>query len=440
MNFLSQFTIALFLLPIVEVQGQTLDKPLASDSLSFSAVINEVMQNYPSIKKAEQETEVANAKIGLAKSAYYPDVNITSSYTRIGPTPEISFPGLGTFSFYPKGNFSTNLNYNQTIYDFGKTAKNVSLEYQNRELSQLSVEQLKQRLSYSLVNNYYTTVFLQEAIRIKDEELATLDEHLYFVEKREATGSATQYEILTTKVRISTIENQKTDLLTSLQVQMCQLNSFLGSPMDNVVKVKEELRIPEEIASDDSLIAFALAHREEMKIAHQKSEMAEMRYKIVNAKNNPEFNFFASGGFKNGYIPDLNEEKANYTAGIGFKLPIFDAWRTKYNRLQVKAEIKSNDEDSELARRNIVNEIVESRANTEASLKKVMQSELQLQQAQQAFALAKTSFQSGSITNLDLLDSSTSVSESKLALLKTKIDYTISLLKLKIALGERIYQ
>jgi len=39
-----------------------------------------------------------------------------------------------------------------------------------------------------------------------------------------------------------------------------------------------------------------------------------------------------------------------------------------------------------------------------------------------------------------MLDSSTSVSESKLALLKTKIDYTISLLKLKIALGERIYQ
>jgi outer membrane protein TolC len=69
-----------------------------------------------------------------------------------------------------------------------------------------------------------------------------------------------------------------------------------------------------------------------------------------------------------------------------------------------------------------------------------MQSELQLQQAQQAFALAKTSFQSGSSTNLDLLDSSTSVSESKLALLKTQIDYTVSLLKLKIALGERIYQ
>jgi outer membrane protein len=37
-----------------------------------------------------------------------------------------------------------------------------------------------------------------------------------FVEKKAATGSATNYEILTTKVRISAIENQKTDLLNAL--------------------------------------------------------------------------------------------------------------------------------------------------------------------------------------------------------------------------------
>jgi outer membrane protein TolC len=83
--------------------------------------------------------------------------------------------------------------------------------------------------------------------------------------------------------------------------------------------------------------------------------------------------------------------------------------------------------------------VVESHVNAEAALKKVAQSELQLQQAQQAYSLAETSFKSGVITNLDLLDSSTSMSESRLSLLKTKIDYTVSLLKLKIVCGERLY-
>ena len=90
-------------------------------------------------------------------------------------------------------------------------------------------------------------------------------------------------------------------------------------------------------------------------------------------------------------------------------------------------------------KRNISNEVVESRANALSALKKVKQSELQLQQATQAYELAEVSYKSGTITNLDLLDSYTALSESKLGLFKTKIDYTVSLLKLKIATGEQIY-
>lgn len=440
MRLLLKISVLLTILPFVEVQGQSLPIiPSTGDSLSLPSVISRVISNYPSVVKAENDIEGANAKIGLAKSAYYPDINVTSSYSRIGPTSSITLPGLGTFSLYPADNYTAVLNYNQTIYDFGKTAKSITFEQQSKELIKLSAEQIKQRLSLSVVGNYYTIVFIQEAIRIKDEELANLNEHLNFVEKKVATGSATQYEILTTKVRISAIENQKTDLLSSLQVQRCQLNLFLGQSEKTAVAVKKELGMPQLVAPVDSLISFAYAHRDELKIARQKSALAEARYKMVSAQTNPAFNLFASGGFKNGYLPDLGKPLGNYVVGIGLKIPIFDAYRTKYNCLQVKTDMLGNDQDAELARRNIVNEVVESHVNAEAALKKVAQSELQLQQAQQAYSLAETSFKSGVITNLDLLDSSTSMSESRLALLKTKIDYTVSLLKLKIVCGERLY-
>jgi len=71
--------------------------------------------------------------------------------------------------------------------------------------------------------------------------------------------------------------------------------------------------------------------------------------------------------------------------------------------------------------------------------KKIGQFELQLRQALKAYTLAETSFESGVITNLDLLDANTSVSESSLMLLKARIDYAASVYKLKAALGERIY-
>ena len=72
-------------------------------------------------------------------------------------------------------------------------------------------------------------------------------------------------------------------------------------------------------------------------------------------------------------------------------------------------------------------------------MKKVEHNQLQLSQAQEAFALAQTSFKAGSITNLDMLDAATSVSESKLLLLKSKIDYILNVYKLKASIGERLY-
>jgi Outer membrane protein len=410
-----------------------------TDSLSLAGVITKVIGNYPSVKKAELEIEAANAKIGLAKSAYYPNIDISSSYSHIGPTSKFVLPGLGTFQLYPADNYSASLNVNQQIYDFGKTDKNITFENQSKVLSQLSLEQLKQKLSLSLIGNYYSIVYLQEAINIKNEELKTLREHLAFVEKKAATGSATQYEILTTKVRISNIENQKTDLETNLKVLQCQLNSYLGESQQANVLLKKDIHAPEILESADALSVKAMGQRDELRIARQRSMMVDTRLKMVNVQNNPVLNLFATGGYKNGYTPELGDPKANYAVGLSFKLPIFDANRSKYNRQQVQTDLRGVDQDTELARRNIVNEVVENRASVDAALKKIAQSELQLQQAQQAYKLADTNFMAGTITNLDLLDSSTSLAESRLAVMKSRIDYTVSLLKLKIALGERIY-
>lgn len=440
MKSIYKLTIVLLLMPFLVAEGQNTDK-ISRDSLSLNEILSEVIHNYPSIKKAQTDIESSDAKIGLAKTAYLPNVELTGSYTLLGPTTSLTMPGLGTFQLYPPDMYSAALNVSESIYDFGKADKNITFEKQNKELVNLSVDQLKQKLSGMIVGNFYSIVFLQEAVKIKDEELVTLNEHLRFIEKKAATGSATNYEILTTKVRISAIENQKTDLLNALLIQLSQLNSFLGKTQDTKLTVKKELLEPQILASNDSLFALAFEHRTEMKISRQKSALADTHLKMVNIQNNPSLNFFGNGGYKNGYYNSEYKDAAymNYAVGVSLKVPLFDANRSKYNKIQANADIEGNQQETELARRTIVNEVVESKANAQSALKKVNQSELQLEQAQQAFSLAETSFQAGVITNLDLLDSSTSVAESKLALLKTKIDYTVNLQKLKIALGERIY-
>ena len=431
----------LYLLPIVGLFsiGTAYSQTITNDSLSLNVIIKEVVQNHPMVKKAMEDLNTSDAKIGIAQSGYLPNIDFSTAYSRMGPISQITLPDVGTFSLMPKDNYSATINVNQTIYDFGKTEKNVLFEKQGKELNRQSIEQVKQKLSQAVIGNYFTLIYLQEAIKIKDEQLSTLNEHLRFIQKKQETGSATQYEILTTQVRISSTENQKTDLETARQVQVCQLNTLLGKPANTPQRVKNELNTGQSDLQGDSLISSAMQNRDEMKLALEKAKLADMRYSITTSQNNPVFNGFLSGGIKNGYIPYMYDPKANFIAGVNLRIPLFDGKRKQYNLVQARSAIQANDQETEIARRSIVNEVVESEANLKASQKKVDQSELQLLQATQAYNLGKVRFESGVITNLELLDGSTTVSESRLMLLKAKIEHTVNLFKLKSAIGERLY-
>jgi outer membrane protein len=410
-----------------------------SDSLSLKQFIGEVIKTHPSIKSAEEEINSAETKISLAKTGYYPLIGISATYTRLDPVSEISMPGLGVFKFYPENNYNGMLELKQTIYDFGKTSNSVNKETENAELVKIYSDQTKQKLSLTAIINFFSLIYLQEAIRIKDEELKTLNVHLEYVEKKREIGSAIQYEILTTQVKISGIENQKTDINAAQKTQTSVFNSLLGEKNKQKHNLKADLDNIMFSFMSDSLVALAFNHRNEIRIVKEKKLISDLNYKFIATQDNPVISVFGSAGWKNGYTPDLNKMTANYVAGLSLSIPLFDAYRTKNNLSLAESSIKEADFDIDLTQRNITNEVVESEANMNASAKKVEQFKLQLKQAEHAFALAEINYKTGIITNLDLLDASTTVAESRLYLLKSKIDYIINAFKLRMAIGEILY-
>ena len=438
-SFFSALAFMIFLNSIIV--GQSLmdkSKPTA-DSLSLRSLILQVVSTYPSVKIAEEAIRNADSRISLAKTGYNPEVDMTASFANLGPVTKLSIPSFGTFQLYPANNYSASVNLRQLIYDFGRTRQNIELENENKAIGEQTLEQVKQKLALYTVNNFYTLLYLQAAIKIKDEQIAALNEHLQYIEKVMATGSATEYQVLTTKVKISTIESQKVDLMAAQTAQQAALNSLLGNDNAGNPVVRNELTVAPPVIQSDSILSYAYHNRDEVLINEKKVTLAELRYGMTKLQNKPLLSLQASGGAKNGYIPYLNRLTPNYVIGMGLRVPLFDGMKNKYYLSQAQSAITTLSYESEFTKRNISNEVLESEALMFAASKKVSQSELQLKQALKAYSLAETSFNTGVITNLDLLDANTSVSESSLMLLKARIDYAACVYKLKAALGERIY-
>jgi outer membrane protein len=417
--------------------GQNLNQPI--DSLSLKYIIKQVISSYPSVKIAEEAIRNADSRISLAKTGYNPEVDMSANFTNLGPVTKLTLPSFGTFQLYPGNNYSASVNVKQLIYDFGRTKQSIELENEGKAIGEQTLEQVKQKLSLYTVSNFYTLLYLQAAIKIKDEQLAALKEHLQYIEKVMATGSATEYQVLTTKVKISNVESQKVDLIAAQTAQQAALNSLLGDNKVNNPVVKNEISVnPPEIPAD-SILSYAYRNRDEVLINEKRASLAELKLGMTKLQNKPYLSLQASGGAKNGYIPYLNRLTPNYVIGMGLRVPLFDGGKNKYNISQAQSAITTISYESEYTKRNISNEVSESKALMFAAGKKVNQSELQLKQALKAYTLAETSFKSGIISNLDLLDANTSVSETSLMLLKAKIDYAASIFRLKAALGERIY-
>jgi outer membrane protein len=410
-----------------------------TDSLQLRAIIRRVITNHPSVKSALEALNNADARIGMARTGYNPQVDLNANFTNLGPVTKLTIPSFGTFQLYPGNNYSATINYQQLVYDFGRTRQNIDIENENKAIGEQAVEQIKQRISLYTINNFYTLVFLQAAIKIKDEQMAALSEHLDYVEKLMTTGSGTEYQVLATKVKLSSVESQKVDLIAALTAQQASLNSLLGADQKTYQVVKNELSVELPVIPSDSILSYAFHNRDEVRLNEEKTSLAELRYGMAKLQNKPLVNFIATGGAKNGYIPDLYKITPNYVVGLGIRVPIFDGARNKYNLLQAQSAITSLSYESEVTKRNISSELYEAEAYMFAAEKKIQQFELQLKQALKAYALAETSFKAGVITNLDLLDANTSVSESRLLLLKARIDYAASIYKLKAALGERLY-
>ena len=70
-----------------------------------------------------------------------------------------------------------------------------------------------------------------------------------------------------------------------------------------------------------------------------------------------------------------------------------------------------------------------------ASMDKIKASELNVQLAQEALSQAKVRYESGVITNLDLLNAETSLAQANLLHLQALYNYTLSRIALNKAIG-----
>lgn len=409
-----------------------------ADTLTLNETIQRVLATYPSVKQADEAVKSAGYNVKMARAALLPVLNASATYTRVEPVAKVHFEEMD-LPFNPKNNYDAGISISQLIYDFGKNRPKIEAAKQKQELSRLQQDELYQSLALNTVQMYYLNCFTRQAIKIKQQELDDYKEMLRQTEIRTRSGSSTSFDLLNTQVSQSAVQTQLADLLTSLKTQQTQLSILADTSVTEHIPLSQYVEIKQILANLEELLIMAYANRPEMQVVDRQVSIARLEESAARRAYNPSLDLSAQAGGKNGYPVHIDRMKLNYEAGVTLSVPLYEGGRRKQSASLAKSAYNTALYQKELVEKQVHQQVADNYYALASDYNKMEQLSRQVVLARKAYALAKVNYEAGSITNLELLTSSTSLSNSELQLLQSEINYQIDYYKLQVSIGAPIW-
>jgi len=396
----------------------------------LKSLINQSFTYYPKVKEVNNTISTAQQKLELTKLNNMPEVTGNASYAYIQP--KITIPLGGTdFQFAPVNSVNASINAQYAIIDFGRLKANIEKSKDELQTATHSLSYVKAQLANQVANIYYNIVYLKKAIAIQDSVLKFLNDNKKIVDAKLQNGDALKVDVLNIQAAIDNEQNRKVDLQNSIQKQLNLLNYTTGISLANGTQFDFDLTAANNI---DDLIAIAQATNMDFVIMKDKIKEALSDVNIAKLANKPMIGLQASAGYKNGYIPEVENPRFNYLAGIGITVPIYNGGKTKQQVKLAQNIVKQNELAQETLNNNYKKDIQQALTDIKSNMERIQNTQGQIDEAKYAERLAAARFLNGTGTNLELTNASTNVQRAEL----TRLQYQYQLCLAKVELARLI--
>ena len=408
-----------------------------NNSLTLKDVLKLTLENHPLIKQKEDELRAAQFRVEQQKSSYLPNVGAQASYTRIGPIPAFSFGGQD-LELAPANNYNIGVFVHQTLFDFGK--RDSQVEYAMSFLNSVKdgEDLIKNDLSNQAVRVFYGILFLVKSFAVKDTQYSTLKEHLKITELKIKNGTATDYDVLSTKARMIEIKNEQIDLQNEMNKQELYIKELIGMDRKKEINIAGQLNLASYSLNSDSLLNIAYSQRQELKLEMDARNTANLQKEMVSQIDKPVLSADLGYGFKNGYEPNINVLRGNWFAGVSVGVPIFNGNLTENKINEANATIDASDKKFDQIKESISTDIYQNISDLKSSIEKVNSAMIQIGYAEKSLERAKVQYERGAATNLEVLDAETSLTQARLLKVQATYKSIISYYALRQAAGDKI--
>ncbi|MGZ5581361.1 MAG: TolC family protein [Methylobacter sp.] len=335
-----------------------------AQSFTLDQAIDYALSNNPDLQIASERISQAEAQLGVALSAFYPQVTAKVGYDHSNNPAQVFSMIVAQRDFGPNSiNTINNPGYRQNFRPeiIGKLSLfRGGQDYQNSKAAELGISAaeferstVRNALIEAVTASYYAYLAAQEAHKVAQDSILAIASELKLTKQRYEAGTVLKSDVLSLEVKSAEAQEAQIRAANGIDLAKTGIATLLGLSADQAFTVASSSMLPEPklTTSFNGMLELAMTQRPEVKAAANQVEIAQAKLKSEQGAYLPRADAYVSYG-QNSQSPGFSSSKDNVTAGVSVEMDLFSGLETK-NRVSAAerkaAEARETERKTKLA-------------------------------------------------------------------------------------------
>ena len=400
----------------------------SSHPLSFSELIDIGLENHPKTRLAWWNAKRSAAIVGVAKSAYYPDIYLNTNAVHGRDFKYVNGPDTNYTIV------QADLVLSMLLYDFGERDADVCSSKMALLAAQWDIDLTMQKVMIGILENAYLLSYEEEVLESTALSLRDADMMLDVAEKLFDSGLNPISDIYISKSARALMQIELAKRKSLVDIQRGKLATSLGLPIHTPIQLAPlQVPAPSEKIQLEQLLLLAESHRADL--MRKRAKVAETSFynQKINAKYKPKLSVGAKGGYDHAFGDRANG--AHYQVLLNFDVPLFNGFSNSYQNKAAYADVRIEEEDAADLELDIALDVLTYSKSVEAAEEMLFYADENLQNAKKAYEGTLDKYQIGEESIAELNTAQKQLAEARIIYSEIKSRLLVSIANLAYATG-----
>jgi outer membrane protein TolC len=406
--------------------------------LDLNKVIELSLKNNYDVRLARKDVEKAQSQINEAYSSVWPSINGTADYTRNVKSPVLFLPPNTPFnpsstpqtiSLGADNSYNISATLNQTLFSLKvNTAISIANDYYS--FYKFSEKSTEDEVVFRAKQAFYSALLARELINVSTQSYEVAKANFDNVESQYKQGVSSEYDYLRAEVQLANVNPLLIQAQNNYEMAKNSLKNLLAIDLRQKIEIKGDFILepvdPELLKESSELL---LENNPTLTALSFQSSVLDKNIRLERAEYFPTLSAFAN------YLWQTQDNTFNFsnyfwantiTVGLSLSIPVFDGFKRNSRVEQAIINKEQLDLTRQKTSEGLRIQLVQAQLKMQEAKERVLAQEKSLQQAQRAVEIAQSRYKNGIGTQLEILDTQSSLTQTRTNYSQAIYDYLVS--------------